>query len=165
MNGTAKNLQKKITRISNTNNYNNKEITMEEQAREFLNNYKTFVDGVTSKESKDTEAFIARIRAVEDLGGDPARLLTAGYGLGAEVGEFNEIVKKIFFQGKPYDADNVYHMKRELGDVIWYWAQACIALDMDPVAIIAENVKKLETRYPMGKFDVFHSEVRKDGDI
>jgi NTP pyrophosphatase (non-canonical NTP hydrolase) len=138
---------------------------MEQQAREFLNNYMKFVDGVTSKESKDTEAFIARIRAVDELGGDPARLLTAGYGLSAEGGEFNEIVKKIFFQGKPYNFDNVYHMKRELGDVIWYWMNACIALGMDPVTIIIENIKKLETRYPMGEFNVFHSEVREDGDI
>ena len=55
--------------------------------------------------------------------------LTAALGLTAESGEFTEVVKKIIFQGKPYNEENVFHMKRELGDICWYLAQACMALD------------------------------------
>jgi len=91
--------------------------------------------------------------------------LTAGMGLSAERGEFNEIIKKMFFQGKPLNEENVFHMKRELGDIMWYWMNACTALGLDPNDVINENVKKLESRYPGGKFDAWHSENRKQGDL
>lgn len=131
----------------------------------FLHNYRTFVDGVTSPVSKTTELFIERIRHLDAAGCDPARLLTAGMGLASEGGEFDEIVKKIFFHGKEYDEANRFHMKRELGDIIWYWMNACKALGYDPYEIIEENVSKLEGRYPGGKFSVWHSENRKEGDL
>jgi NTP pyrophosphatase (non-canonical NTP hydrolase) len=130
-----------------------------------LKKYKEFVDGVTSQASKDTEVLIARIRELESKGANVPRLMTAGIGLASEGGEFDEIVKKIMFQGKEYNEDNIFHMKRELGDIIWYWAQACLALNLDPNEIIAENVRKLESRYPGGTFDVWFSENRKDGDL
>lgn len=131
----------------------------------FLHNYKEFVDGVTSPVSKTTELFIQRIRELDAAGADPARLMTAGVGLSSEGGEFNEIVKKIFFHGKEYNEDNRFHMKRELGDIIWYWVNACAALGYDPYEIIEENVTKLESRYPGGKFSIWHSENRKEGDL
>ncbi|HEY6435438.1 MAG TPA: nucleoside triphosphate pyrophosphohydrolase family protein [Ignavibacteriaceae bacterium] len=130
-----------------------------------LNKYSEFVDGVTSAVSKDDELFIARIRELSALGLQVARLNTAGTGLASEGGEFSEIVKKILFHGKEYNADNVFHMKRELGDIIWYWSNACIALGLDPNEVIAENVAKLEARYPGGRFSVWHSENRKEGDL
>lgn len=130
-----------------------------------LNKYGEFVDGVTSLVSKDDEMFIARIKELSAQGVQVARLNTAGMGLASESGEFDEIVKKILFHGKEYNADNVFHMKRELGDIIWYWTNACIALGLDPNEVIAENVTKLEARYPGGKFSVWHSENRKDGDL
>jgi NTP pyrophosphatase (non-canonical NTP hydrolase) len=92
-------------------------------------------------------------------------LLTAALGLAAETGEFCEIPKKMFFQGKPLNEENLFHMKRELGDVMWYWINACRALNLDPNEVIEENVRKLEARYPGGKFDVTQSEVRNVGDI
>jgi NTP pyrophosphatase (non-canonical NTP hydrolase) len=92
-------------------------------------------------------------------------LLTAGLGLGSEGGEFQEIIKKIFFQGKPLNEENVFHMKRELGDIMWYWINACRALQLDPNDVIAENVNKLKARYPGGEFDAFYSENRKAGDL
>ena len=92
-------------------------------------------------------------------------LLTSGIGLASEGGEFNEIVKKMFFQGKPLTEENVFHMKRELGDIMWYWANACNALGLDPNDVIAENVRKLEARYPGGSFDAHYSENRKAGDL
>ena len=93
------------------------------------------------------------------------RLLTAALGLGSETGEFVEIVKKMVLQGKPASEDNIFHMKRELGDIMWYWANACNALGLDPNDVIAENVRKLEARYPGGSFDVNYSENRKAGDL
>ena len=125
--------------------------------------YTEFVDAVTSQESKDYISFNSRcfgIQSVESGDGLPVhRLLTA------EAGEFTEVVKKIILQGKPYNEDNIFHMKRELGDIMWYVAQACMALDTDFNEIIEMNVEKLKARYPGGEFDVHYSENRKDGDV
>ena len=128
--------------------------------------YLDFVTGVTSLPSTDVAALISRITSldVED-DADIPRLLTAALGLTAESGEFTEIVKKIILQGKPYNEDNVFHMKRELGDICWYIAQACMALDTTFDEIIEMNVEKLEKRYPGGSFDVHHSENRSEGDL
>ena len=92
-------------------------------------------------------------------------MITGALGMGAECGELQEIVKKMLFQGKPLSFENVFHMKRELGDIIWYWINACRALGYDPNEVIAENVGKLEARYPGGHFDAFYSENRKEGDL
>ena len=94
-----------------------------------------------------------------------AQLLTGAIGMASEGGEFAEIVKKCIFQGKPLDKDTIFHAKRELGDIIWYWTNACRALDLDPNDVIAENVHKLESRYPGGSFDAYYSENRKAGDL
>jgi len=120
----------------------------------FLHNYKKFVDGVTSDESKNTEVLISRMREMEEQGVNVARLLTAGIGLASEGGEFDEVVKKMLFQGKPVNEENIFHLKREMGDIIWYWMQGCLALDIDPYEAIEENINKLSSRYP-GGFDVW----------
>ena len=127
--------------------------------------YLDFVNQVTSDESKDGIAFVNRLRELEGDDCEIHRLLTAAVGLSAESGEFMEIVKKIIFQGKPYSEDNVRHLKIELGDVMWYLAQACMALDTDFDELMAMNVEKLSARYPAGTFDVHYSENRKAGDI
>ena len=132
-----------------------------------LNKYQKFVEAVTSNESNNYDYLHRRIEELRDtaLGINPSLLLTAGIGLASEGGEFNEIVKKMFFQGKPLNEENVFHMKRELGDIIWYWINACRALNLDPNEVIAENVKKLESRYPGGSFDVHYSENGNEGDL
>ena len=130
-----------------------------------LNKYQEFVQTVTSDASNNTGTFIARVLELQEQNLNVPLLTTAGIGLASEGGEFNEIVKKMLFQGKPFNEDNRYHMKRELGDIIWYWINACRALNLDPNDVIAENVKKLESRYPGGSFDVFYSENRKEGDL
>ena len=133
---------------------------------DLLKNYEEFVQGVTSKESNSLEAFLARAQKLsEETDVNVPLLLTAGLGLGSEAGEFQEVVKKVFFQGKELSAENIFHMKRELGDILWYWSNACRALNLDPTEVLAENVKKLEARYPGGKFDVFHSENRQENDL
>ena len=133
-----------------------------------LNRYTKFVDAVTSKESNNYDYLHRRIdelRHQNESTLNPSLLLTAAIGLAAEGGEFAEIPKKIFFQGKPFNEDARFHMKRELGDIMWYWINACRALDLDPNDVIAENVNKLESRYPGGKFDAYYSENRKDNDL
>ena len=127
--------------------------------------YLDFVNQVTSNESKDGIAFVNRLRDLEGDDCEIHRLLTAAVGISAEGGEFMEIVKKIIFQGKPYSEDNIRHMKIELGDVMWYLAQACMALDTDFDELMAMNVEKLGARYPEGTFDVHYSENRKAGDL
>ena len=131
-----------------------------------LNKYQNFVRDVTSAESNYPDDFISRIKEINDTTTiNPSLLLTAAMGLAAEGGEFVEIPKKIFFQGKPINEENIFHMKRELGDIIFYWVNACRALNLDPNDVIAENVRKLESRYPGGKFDAHYSEYRQDGDL
>lgn len=130
-----------------------------------LEQYLTFVNGVTSDASRDTVAMVARIAELDDAGCDVARLMTAAIGMADEAGEFAGLTKKIMFHGKAYDGDNREHLIKELGDVMWYWAQACIALDVDPLEVIELNVKKLESRYPGGAFSIARSEARADGDI
>ena len=129
--------------------------------------YLDFVDAVTSKESNDYIAFNSRCFEIQkgDDGIPINRLITAALGLTAESGEFTEVVKKMVFQGKPVSQDNLFHMKRELGDIMWYFIQACISLDVSPEEIIEMNVDKLKARYPGGEFDVHYSENRKDGDV
>ena len=128
--------------------------------------YLNFVDGVTSDPSKDFAQLLRRMTELEASGdADLPHLLTAALGLTAEAGEFTEVVKKIILQGKPYNEDNVFHMKRELGDICWYIAQACMALDTTFDEIIEMNVDKLKARYPGGEFDVHKSENRKEGDV
>ena len=127
--------------------------------------YTEFVDAVTSNESKGSDAFTVRLRELYSEGLSVERLLTAAVGMSAESGEFTEIVKKMIFQGKPVNEDNLFHLKRELGDIMWYVAQACMALDTDFNEIIEMNVDKLKSRYPGGEFDVHFSENRKEGDV
>ena len=127
--------------------------------------YLDFVNAVTSEPSKDYEAFVYRIQELEGEEFPAERLLTASVGMCAEAGEFTEVVKKIVFQGKPVNEENLFHLKRELGDVMWYVAQACIGLNTTIDEIIEMNVDKLESRYPGGNFDVHYSENRKEGDV
>ena len=128
--------------------------------------YVDFVAGVTSPASSNYADLLRRINLLEiEDDADVPRLLTAALGLTAEAGEFTEVVKKIILQGKPYNEDNVFHMKRELGDICWYIAQACMALDTTFDEIIEMNVEKLKARYTGGEFDVHKSENRKVGDL
>lgn len=144
-----------------------------------LNKYTDFVKAVTSKESDELRSLQIRLSQLDQnfeaygpngemqKGPDVniALLITSGFGLGSESGEFQEIIKKLLFQGKPLTEENVFHMKRELGDIIWYWVNACRALSIDPNAVITENVKKLSDRYPGGAFDPYYSENRQAGDL
>jgi NTP pyrophosphatase (non-canonical NTP hydrolase) len=140
-----------------------------------LNRYKEFVEAVTSQPSNDLTAFMSRLDYLDgnydyekDQHGPDINvplLLTVALGLAAETGEFCEIPKKIYFQGKPLTEENVFHMKRELGDIMWYWINACRALNLDPNDVIVENVNKLKARYPEGEFDVHYSENRQAGDL
>ena len=127
--------------------------------------YLEFVDAVTSEQSKDFEAFVYRLQELEGQEFPSERLLTAAVGMSAEAGEFTEIVKKIIFQGKPVNDENLFHLKRELGDIMWYVAQACMGLNVSLDEVIEMNVHKLMARYPGGEFDVHHSENRVEGDL
>jgi NTP pyrophosphatase (non-canonical NTP hydrolase) len=127
--------------------------------------YIEFVDGVTSAESTDFATLLKRLTELEVQDANVPKLLTASLGMSAEAGEFTEVVKKMVFQGKPYSEDNVFHLKRELGDILWYVAQACMALDTNFDELMEMNVEKLKARYPGGEFDVHYSENRKEGDV
>ena len=131
-----------------------------------INDYGKFVDSTTSSESKYTGDLVMRLTALQTSHKDIAwsRLMTSAIGMLAESGEFAEIMKKILFQGRSMSSNERYHMKRELGDVLWYWIQGCIALGYEPEEVMKENIAKLEKRYPNG-FEIVRSEIREEGDI
>jgi len=133
-----------------------------------LNKYQEFVEAVTSDESNNSDDMakaVMRLTTQSPNDVNVSLLLTGAVGISAEGGEFMEIVKKCIFQGKPLDEDTQFHAKRELGDIMWYWINSCRALNLDPNEVIAENVRKLEKRYPGGSFDAYYSENRQDGDL
>ena len=138
---------------------------MSQEVKDFFTTYSDFVTKVTSEPSLELDALK---KSMDDIESESdikmPRLLTAALGLGSETGEFVEIVKKMVLQGKPPSEDNIFHMKRELGDIMWYWATACSSLGLDPYEVIHENQVKLEARYGE-KFEVQRSEVRKEGDL
>ena len=138
---------------------------MSEEIKKFFTTYTDFVTKVTSNPSIELDALKESFDEIEEKSGiKTPRLLTAALGLGSETGEFVEIVKKMFLQGKPPSDENIFHMKRELGDIMWYWVTACAALGLDPYEVISENQEKLAARYGE-KFEVQRSEIRKDGDL
>ena len=135
------------------------------EAKEFFSTYCDFVTKVTSEPSLDIEELKKSLDKIQNNSTiDIPRLLTSALGLGSEGGEFVEIVKKMILQGKPADQDNIFHMKRELGDIMWYWVTACMSLGLDPVEVISENQKKLEARYGE-EFTIGQSEIRAKGDL
>ena len=127
--------------------------------------YRKFVDAVTSDESKDFIAFSDRVVSLDEKGANIERLLTGAVGINSEGGEIMEIVKKLIFQGKPWNDETTYHLKRELGDVMWYVMQCLIALDTPLEEIVEMNIDKLKARYPGGEFDAWYSEHRQEGDL
>ena len=138
---------------------------MTQEVKDFFSTYSDFVAKVTSEPSMDLDSLKRSFDDIENNSNiKTARLLTAALGLGSETGEFVEIVKKMILQGKPPSDENIFHMKRELGDIMWYWTTACASLDLDPFEVINENQKKLKARYGE-KFEIDRSEVRKEGDL
>ena len=127
--------------------------------------YSKFVDAVTSDQSRDFIAFSDRIVALDEKGANIERLLTGAVGINSEGGEIMEIVKKLVFQGKPWSDETKYHLKRELGDVMWYVMQCLLALDTSMDEIVGMNVEKLKARYPGGEFESWYSEHRQEGDL
>lgn len=131
-----------------------------------LNNYARFVDAVTSEQSKNLNSLVERLEDLdENTNVNIARFSTACDGLSSESGELMEIKKKVFYQGKPLNNDTLVHIQKELGDILWYWVNACASINTDPYKIIEMNIEKLKSRYPGGNFDVYYSENRKQGDI
>jgi NTP pyrophosphatase (non-canonical NTP hydrolase) len=130
-----------------------------------LNKYVEFVNTTTSNPSKDHTSFINSLMELRELEFPTERMLTAAVGMSAEAGEFTEIVKKIVFQGKPVNQENLFHLKRELGDIMWYVSQACIGLDISLEEVIQMNFDKLNARYPEGAFSIERSENRVEGDL
>ena len=140
--------------------------TMTEDKVIDTNKYIEFVRQTTSPASSDFAQLLSRLTELEATAdADVPRLLTAALGMSAEAGEFTEVVKKIFLQGKPYSEENAFHLKRELGDICWYLSQAFMALDTNFEEILKMNYEKLSARYPEGTFDVYRSENRVEGDL
>ena len=161
--GTAPKARKKLDKGIKAKNKAQKE--KQKKFEIDLDNYTAFVDRVTSPPSKDFDKLIARYGELKGQGCNISRLDTAASGMCSEAGEFMEIVKKLKFQGKPYDNANKEHLTKELGDIMWYVAQAALALDVRLDEVIYTNTLKLAARYPNQMFEVGYSENRAPGDI
>jgi NTP pyrophosphatase (non-canonical NTP hydrolase) len=131
---------------------------------EFLDDYVSFVDSVTSDNSKRSDVFFDALDKIEEKGIAPERILTASIGMSSEAGEFSDIIKKIVFQGKEVNEETIRHLKLELGDVMWYISQACMALNVSLEEVIRMNIEKLEKRYP-GGFEAVRSNNKSQDDI
>lgn len=132
---------------------------------DFLKDYVNFVNNVTSEESRLKFPFRASLDRMENqFSTPPQRLITAALGLSAEAGEFGDLVKKCLFQGKELNKENKELMVKELGDVMWYLAQGCMALGVTIDEVLWANIDKLEKRYPNG-FEVARSENRSQKDV
>lgn len=127
--------------------------------------YSSFVASVTSAPSTNYKDLIDRLDELNQLGVNVPKLMTSYTGICSEAGEYAEVVKKILFQSKPYNEDNVFHMRREIGDILFYIFMACEALGFSIDEAFQMNVEKLSARYPSGTFDAYFSENRKDGDV
>ena len=156
---------KKILEEKNERKKKSKGKKKQEKFEIDLDNYTDFVDRVTSPPSKDFNALLARYGELKKAGCNIERLDTAASGISAEGGEFAEIVKKLKFQGKPWNEANKEHLTKELGDIMWYVAQAALALDVRLDEVIYINTLKLAARYPNQMFEVNYSENRAPGDI
>ena len=88
-------------------------------------------------------------------------MLQAALGLTGEAGEVADLIKKSVFHNKPMD---LVHLKKELGDVMWYVALMCHAYKFDLDEVMQLNIDKLKARYPEG-FDTFKANHRKEGDV
>lgn len=127
--------------------------------------YVEFVKQTTSPASSDINVLIDRIKELDNEGVKLTHLLTFALGASAEMGEAIEIIKKCLLQGKPFNEDAKIHLTKEMGDVLYYIGQFCIAMDISFEDIMQINYEKLSARYPEGVFSVYRSENRKDGDI
>ena len=95
------------------------------------------------------------------IGEDTGTILLACLGLSGEVGEFNYMIKKWIFHEKDLDEE---HLKKELGDIMWYIAMMCHAFRWNLNEIMQMNIDKLQARYPDG-FDTNRANNRKNGDV
>lgn len=76
------------------------------------------------------------------------RLMVAALGLTGEAGEFANLVKKLTAHGH-LEIDETT-LSDELGDVLWYLAEAATACGLSLEKIALENIAKLRRRYPDG---------------
>jgi NTP pyrophosphatase (non-canonical NTP hydrolase) len=127
--------------------------------------YIEFVRQTTSPASSDFNKLIERMQELDEEGVKLTHLLTFALGASAEMGEAVEIIKKCLFQGKPFNEDAKIWISKELGDVLYYIGQFCIAMDISFEEIMQINYEKLSARYPEGVFSVHRSENRVEGDI
>ena len=82
------------------------------------------------------------------------------HGMASEIGELHGLYQKAY-QGHDFDEE---HAQKELGDLLWFVAEYCTAMDWDLGLIMMKNIAKLAARYPDG-FKEEDSLNREEGDI
>lgn len=82
------------------------------------------------------------------------------HGMVGEIGELHSIYQKEY-QGHEIQEE---HLKKELGDLLWFIAEYCTVNGWTLEEIMQLNIAKLKARYPEG-FDESKSLNRAEGDI
>jgi transcriptional regulator with XRE-family HTH domain len=82
------------------------------------------------------------------------------HGMVGEIGEIHSLYQKSY-QGHPVECA---HLKKELGDLLWFIAEYCTAMGWTLEDVAQLNIDKLKARYPEG-FSADKSLHRKEGDI
>lgn len=85
------------------------------------------------------------------------------HGMVSEVGEIHGIYQKLY-QGHSFEGGALEHLKKELGDLLWFIAEYCTANEWELEEIMQINIDKLKARYPDG-FEAERSINRAEGDI
>lgn len=80
----------------------------------------------------------------------PGSLTYLALGLNGEAGEVAEIIKRQIRGGKPLSTEEVERLALELGDCLWYIANAARELGYSLSDIAAYNVAKLRDRKDRG---------------
>ncbi|KRN29411.1 nucleoside pyrophosphatase [Lactobacillus selangorensis] len=79
------------------------------------------------------------------LYGNEQVLTNCALGLASESGEVIDLIKKYTFHGADLDPDE---LTKKMGDVLWYLSQIAEWADIPFDEVAAQNIKKLEDRYP-----------------
>ena len=82
------------------------------------------------------------------------------HGMAGEIGELHGLYQKAY-QGHDFDEE---HAQKELGDLLWFVAEYCTAMEWDLGLIMMKNIAKLAARYPDG-FKEEDSLNREEGEI
>lgn len=99
---------------------------------------------------------------IDNLTPGQANSLHMTIGISGEAGELLDAMKKHLIYGKPLDVCNVIE---ELGDIEFYLEGLRQELKINREEVLSVNVRKLNVRYPAGRYSDGDAQSRKDKEV